>query len=73
MSLLIVLAVGGALVQSPVAPETAAVSGQVLEDSSRTPIAGAQVTLFPLRSRPVNAAVPFRPLTATTEDRKSVV
>lgn len=58
MSLLIVLSLAGALIQSPVVPLRAAVSGRVLEDGSHTPIAGAQVTLMPSPSRRLPG--PFR-------------
>lgn len=55
MPLLIVLGLAGGLIQAaPVpAPQLGAISGQVLEDGTRAPIAGAQVTLLPSRPRPV--------------------
>lgn len=59
MSLLITLGLAIALIQSPVAPQTAACSGRVLEDGSRAPIAGAEVLLLP--------SFPHRPRTAITD------
>jgi protocatechuate 3,4-dioxygenase beta subunit len=67
MSLLIACGLAGVLMQSPAAAPAAAVSGRVVEEGSRAPIAGAQVTLFPMRQDAV--ALPFggRPQTATTD------
>jgi hypothetical protein len=67
MALLIALGLAGTLIQSPVASLRAAVSGRVLEDGNRAPIAGARLTLFPARAG--SGPVPFRdrPLTAITD------
>ena len=67
MSLLIALGLASALIQSPVAPQTAVCSGHVLEGGSRAPIAGAQVMLIPFRSGPVSMPFPIRPRIATTD------
>jgi hypothetical protein len=69
MSLLIALGLAGALIQSAVAPPRAAISGRVLEDGSRMPIAGAQLMLMSIPSRSGRAQVPFpdRPRTAITD------
>ena len=66
MSLLIALGLAGALVQS-VAPPSAAVSGRVLEEGSRTPVKGAQVWLSPLDSRAGAVPFPLQPRTAVTD------
>lgn len=65
MTLLIALGFALALGQSPAAPPGAAVSGQVVEDVTRAPIPGAQVTLFPSGPR----SMPFmdQPPTTTTD------
>ena len=52
MSLLITLSLAVALTQSPSTPTTAAVAGQVLESSSRSPVAGAEVMLIRVEVRP---------------------
>jgi protocatechuate 3,4-dioxygenase beta subunit len=67
MSLLIALGLAGALVRSAVAPQSAAVSGRVLEDGSRMPIAGVQVTLIPSRSGPVSDRLADMPRIAITD------
>lgn len=66
---LIVLGIVSALMQAAVAPSSATVSGRVVEEGTRTPIAAAQVTLF--RFEPATRQQTFpgleRPRTATTD------
>ena len=66
MSLLLAFSLAVALGQAP-APPPAAVSGQVLEDVTRAPIAGAHLTLIP--TRPPSGPPPFfeRPRAAVTD------
>ena len=66
MSLLIALGVAAAVLQTVASP-TAAVSGQVLQEGSRTPIAGAEVLLVPLRSGPEPALASHQPRGAVTD------
>jgi protocatechuate 3,4-dioxygenase beta subunit len=67
MSLLTALTLAVALGQSPTASTGAVISGQVLEDVTRAPIAGAQVTLVP--SRPPSGPAQFyeRPRSVVTD------
>jgi protocatechuate 3,4-dioxygenase beta subunit len=67
MSLLLALGVVGVLMQSTAAPPAAVVSGVVLEDGTRAPIAGAQVMLMPTRFRPGARRFMDRPRTAITD------
>lgn len=55
MPLLIVLGLLGGVIQAAPAPapEFGAIFGHVLDDGTRAPIAGAQITLVPSRPRPV--------------------
>jgi Carboxypeptidase regulatory-like domain len=66
MSLLIALGLAGALVQS-VAPPSAAVSGRVLEEGSRTPVKGAQLWLSPGEPGAGAMPLPHQPRTAVTD------
>jgi hypothetical protein len=66
MSLLIVLGLAGALVQS-VAPPTATVSGRVLEEGSQTPIPRAEVWLTPSQPRPDPVLSTIQPRTVVTD------
>jgi protocatechuate 3,4-dioxygenase beta subunit len=67
MSLLIALGLVGALIQSPAAEQTAAVSGRVVEDGTLVPVAGAQVLLFPMPSERGQMPFRFQPPTSTTD------
>jgi protocatechuate 3,4-dioxygenase beta subunit len=67
MSLLITLSLAGALIQSPVVPPGAAVSGRVVEEGGGAPIVGAQVTLIASRFRPSPSPLMDRPRTAMTD------
>jgi protocatechuate 3,4-dioxygenase beta subunit len=68
MALLIALGLAGALVQGAAATQGASVSGRVLEDATRTPIAGAEVMLLPIRPRALSVPS-FDPPRTTLTDR----
>jgi protocatechuate 3,4-dioxygenase beta subunit len=67
MLLLITLGLAAALMQAPVASQTAALRGRVLEEGARAPIVGAQVTLMPAPSSPVRTNFIQQPRTAMTD------
>ena len=69
MSLLIALILA-AFIQSPSTPDRATLTGQVLEDGTGAPVAGAQVNAVKIPiERPVagTMGVPVRPFTTTTD------
>jgi hypothetical protein len=68
MSLLIAFGLVGALFQSPAAAQNASVSGQVVEEGSRAPVAGAQVILFPMPSAPHAMRFHQPPTSITDQD-----
>ena len=67
MSLLIAVAFAGALIQSTAAPAGATIAGQVLEDGTQAPLAGAHVTLLPSRPTPVPGPFLDRPRSSVTD------
>lgn len=67
MSLLVAFGLAFALGQSPAASTGAAISGQVLEDVTRAPIAGAQLTLVPSQRRSGPAPFYDRPRMGATD------
>ena len=68
MSLLIAFGLVGALIQSPAAAQSAAVSGQVVEEGSKAPVPGAQVVLFPVPSGPGPGRFHQPPTSITDQD-----
>ena len=69
MSLLFALVVA-ALIQSPATPDRATLTGQVIEDGTGAPVAGAQVNVMRvLTERPTSGSTIFasRPSTTTTD------
>lgn len=69
MSVLMALVLA-AVMQSPALPDRAILTGQVLEDGTSTPVAGAQVNVMRIPTeRPVQGSTIFasRPFTATTD------
>lgn len=67
MSLLIALSLTGVIIQTAASPSTARVSGRVLEEGSRAPIAGAEVMLIRDGSDAGSVAFLNRPRTSTTD------
>jgi hypothetical protein len=69
MTVLIALALV-AVIQSPATPDRAILIGQVLEEGTSAPVAGAQVHVVPSpaeRPTPGSTIVAYRPLTTTTD------
>ena len=68
MSLLIALVIA-AIIQAPATPDRATLTGQVLEEGTNAPIAGAQVNVMrmPTERPPQGSIVAARPFTATTD------